>query len=50
MLDFVMKKFRDRNLQLLVATDIAARGLDVTDLTHVIHYDLPDDRDTYTHP
>jgi ATP-dependent RNA helicase DeaD len=45
----VMKKFRRRNLQLIVATDIAARGLDVQDLSHVIHYDLPDEIDIYTH-
>ena len=47
--DTVMKKFRERNLQLLVATDVAARGLDVDDLTHVINYGLPDDIATYTH-
>lgn len=47
--DWVMKKFRDRNLQLLVATDVAARGLDVSDLTHVINYGFPDDIDVYTH-
>lgn len=47
--DAVMKKFRERNLQLLVATDVAARGLDVDDLTHIINYGLPDDIDTYTH-
>ncbi|MEF9924167.1 MAG: DEAD/DEAH box helicase, partial [Muribaculaceae bacterium] len=47
--DAVMKKFRDNNLQLLVATDVAARGLDVNDLTHVINYGLPDDTSTYTH-
>ena len=47
--DAVMKKFRERNLQLLVATDVAARGLDVSDLTHVINYGLPDDVATYTH-
>lgn len=45
----IMRKFRERNLQLLIATDIAARGLDVTDLTHVIHYDLPDELEIYTH-
>jgi ATP-dependent RNA helicase DeaD len=45
----VMKKFRDRVLTLLVATDVAARGLDVSDLTHVINYGLPDDIATYTH-
>ena len=47
--DMVMKKFRERNLQLLVATDVAARGLDVNELTHVINYGLPDDTATYTH-
>ena len=47
--DQVMKKFRSRNLQLLVATDVAARGLDVNDLTHVINYNLPDDAGGYTH-
>jgi ATP-dependent RNA helicase DeaD len=47
--DSVMQKFRIRNLQLLVATDVAARGLDVDDLTHVINYSLPDDTEVYTH-
>jgi len=47
--DHVMHKFRCRNLQMLVATDVAARGLDVNDLTHVINYNLPDDPSTYTH-
>jgi ATP-dependent RNA helicase DeaD len=47
--DTVMQKFRLRNLQLLVATDVAARGLDVDDLTHIIHYGLPDDVESYTH-
>ncbi|MCM1502837.1 MAG: DEAD/DEAH box helicase [Bacteroidales bacterium] len=47
--DLVMQKFRIRNLQLLVATDVAARGLDVDDLTHVINYGLPDDTENYTH-
>ncbi len=47
--DAVMQKFRVRNLQLLVATDVAARGLDVDDLTHVINYSLPDDNEVYTH-
>uniref|UniRef100_UPI004056CBEF DEAD/DEAH box helicase n=1 Tax=Candidatus Electronema sp. TaxID=2698783 RepID=UPI004056CBEF len=47
--DLVMKKFHSRNLQLLVATDVAARGLDVSDLTHVINYSLPDDTANYTH-
>ncbi len=47
--DIVMKKFRDRVITLLVATDVAARGLDVNDLTHVINYGLPDDAAVYTH-
>ncbi|MBW2238196.1 MAG: DEAD/DEAH box helicase [Deltaproteobacteria bacterium] len=47
--DQVMKKFREGTLQLLVATDVAARGLDVDDITHVIHYNLPDEPDRYTH-
>lgn len=47
--DMVMKKFRERTLQLLVATDVAARGLDVDSLTHVVNYGLPDDPATYTH-
>ena len=47
--DAVMQKFRIKNLQLLVATDVAARGLDVDDLTHVINYSLPDDTEVYTH-
>ena len=47
--DLVMQKFRQRHLQLLVATDVAARGLDVDDLTHVINYGLPDDTESYTH-
>lgn len=47
--DLVMRKFRTRHLQLLVATDVAARGLDVDDLTHVINYGLPDDVEVYTH-
>lgn len=47
--DYVMQKFRLKNLQLLVATDVAARGLDVDDLTHVINYGLPDDIESYTH-
>lgn len=47
--DMVMKKFRDRVLRILVATDVAARGLDVDDLTHVINYGLPDDTAVYTH-
>lgn len=47
--DTVMSRFRQRNLQVLVATDVAARGIDVKDITHVIHYKLPDDMDSYTH-
>ena len=47
--DLVMRKFRDRVITLLVATDVAARGLDVDDLTHVINYGLPDDTAVYTH-
>lgn len=47
--DIVMKKFRDGVISLLVATDVAARGLDVDDLTHVINYGLPDDTAVYTH-
>lgn len=49
MRDLVMNKFRNRHIQLLVATDVAARGLDVDDLTHVINYGLPDDLEVYTH-
>ena len=45
----VMQKFRDRVITMLVATDVAARGLDVDDLTHVINYGLPDDAAVYTH-
>ena len=47
--DITMRKFRDRVITLLVATDVAARGLDVEDLTHVINYGLPDDTAVYTH-
>ncbi|PLX11559.1 MAG: DEAD/DEAH box helicase [Marinilabiliales bacterium] len=47
--DHVMNRFRLKNLQMLVATDVAARGLDVNDLTHVINYNLPDDIEAYTH-
>ncbi|MDD6208985.1 MAG: DEAD/DEAH box helicase [Bacteroidales bacterium] len=47
--DNVMQRFRIKNLQLLVATDVAARGLDVDNLTHVINYGLPDDVESYTH-
>lgn len=47
--DAVMQKFRMKNIRLLVATDVAARGLDVDNLTHVINYGLPEDIETYTH-
>jgi ATP-dependent RNA helicase DeaD len=47
--DYAMDRFRIKNLQLLVATDVAARGLDVNNLTHVINYDLPDDLEVYVH-
>lgn len=47
--DYVMNRFRLKQLQLLVATDVAARGLDVNDLTHIINYDLPDDNEVYIH-
>ena len=47
--DFVMNQFRTKELQLLVATDVAARGLDVNNLTHVINYNLPDDLEVYIH-
>ena len=47
--DEVMGRFRKRQIQLLVATDVAARGLDVVDLTHVINYNLPDDDEIYIH-
>ncbi len=47
--DQVMGRFRSKNLQLLVATDVAARGLDVNELTHVINYNLPDDLEAYVH-
>ncbi len=47
--DYVMNKFRIKNLQLLVATDVAARGLDVQELTHIINYNLPDDPEIYVH-
>ena len=47
--DYVMKKYRSRSLQMLVATDVAARGIDVNDVTHVIHYSLPEDVENYNH-
>ncbi len=47
--DLVMKSFRSRQIQMLVATDVAARGIDVEDITHVIHYQLPDEPEIYTH-
>ncbi len=47
--DFVMKRFRNRTLQMLVATDVAARGIDVDNITHVINYNLPEDIESYTH-
>ena len=47
--DAVMKRFKTRSMQLLVATDVAARGIDVNDLTHVIHHTLPDQLESYTH-
>tara|TARA_R100000306_G_scaffold8398_4_gene11721 strand:+ start:1001 stop:2818 length:1818 start_codon:yes stop_codon:yes gene_type:complete len=47
--DTVMKSFRNRQIQMLVATDVAARGIDVDDITHVINYQLPDEIETYTH-
>lgn len=47
--DQTMQKFRQHTVQLLVATDVAARGLDVNDLTHVINYGMPDDTESYTH-
>lgn len=47
--DFVMKRFRSRTLQMLVATDVAARGIDVNDVTHVINYNLPEEAENYTH-
>lgn len=47
--DFVMKRFRNRTLQMLVATDVAARGIDVDSITHVINYNLPEDVENYTH-
>ena len=47
--DNVMKRYRDRSLQLLIATDVAARGIDVKEISHVIHYGLPQDVENYTH-
>jgi len=47
--DKVMGQFRDKSLQLLIATDVAARGIDVVGITHVINYELPDDMEVYTH-
>jgi len=47
--DMVMKSFRNQQIQMLVATDVAARGIDVEDITHVINYQLPDEIETYTH-
>lgn len=47
--DTVMRRFKQRSMQLLVATDVAARGIDVNDLTHVIHHTLPDQLESYTH-
>lgn len=47
--DVVMGQFRDKTLQLLIATDVAARGIDVQGITHVINYELPDDMEVYTH-
>ena len=47
--DAVMGRFRSKNLQLLIATDVAARGIDVDGITHVINYELPDDMEVYTH-
>jgi ATP-dependent RNA helicase DeaD len=47
--DFVMKRFRNRTLQMLVCTDVAARGIDVDNITHVINYNLPEDVENYTH-
>jgi ATP-dependent RNA helicase DeaD len=47
--DRTMNRFRERTVQLLIATDVAARGIDVSDISHVIHYGLPDDTEVYTH-
>lgn len=47
--ELVMKRFRNKNINMLIATDVAARGIDVDDITHVIHYHLPDEPESYTH-
>ena len=47
--DYVMEKFRTKGVQMLIATDVAARGIDVNDLTHIVNYNLPDDIENYTH-
>lgn len=47
--DSVMRKFREKSIKLLIATDVAARGIDVSDITHVFHYNLPQDIENYTH-
>ncbi len=47
--DYVMGRFREKKIQLLVATDVAARGIDINELTHVINYNLPDDNEVYIH-
>ncbi len=47
--DHVMQKFRKKNIQMLIATDVAARGIDINELTHVINYNLPDDNEVYVH-
>lgn len=47
--DLVMKRFRTKQIQMLVATDVAARGIDVDDVTHVLHYQAPDEPEAYTH-
>ena len=47
--DLIMKSFRNKQIQMLVATDVAARGIDVDNITHVINYQLPDEIETYTH-
>ena len=47
--DYVMQRFRNRIIKILVATDVAARGIDINDLTHVVHYELPHDTESYVH-